>query len=214
MSDSGMLRQALEQRRGRQQQLRGTVNSLKRQIRELKGSLRRHERAREIIREVGLATQQQLQYHISEITTLALEAVFPDPYALVVEFVQRRNKTECDLYFERGGERIDPITASGGGAVDVASFALRVASWSMAIPQSRSVLILDEPFRYLSTGLLPKAGEMLKQISDELKLQIIMVTHSEELVEAADKVFTVKQQKGVSIVEGGSNKLRRERGQC
>lgn len=200
MFNSKTLRHCLEQRRGKQQQLQQAVSELKEQIKELKGSLRRHERAREIIREVGLATQQQLQFHISEITSLALEAVFTNPYSLVAEFVQRRNKTECDLFFERNAEKIDPLTASGGGAVDVASFALRVASWSMSSPHSRNVLLLDEPFKHLSTELLPKAGEMIKQISEKLGLQIIMVTHSEELADTADKIFKVAIKKGVSIV--------------
>ncbi len=200
MFDSKTLRHCLEQRRGKQQQLQQAAAELKEQIKELKGSLRRHERAREIIREVGLATQQQLQFHISEITSLALEAVFTNPYSLVAEFVQRRNKTECDLFFERNAEKIDPLTASGGGAVDVASFALRVASWSMSSPHSRNVLLLDEPFKHLSTELLPKAGEMIKQISEKLGLQIIMVTHSEELTDTADKIFKVSIKKGVSIV--------------
>jgi len=200
MFNSKTLRHCLEQRRGKQQQLQQAVSELKEQIKELKGSLRRHERAREIIREVGLATQQQLQFHISEITSLALEAVFTNPYSLVAEFVQRRNKTECDLFFERNAEKIDPLTASGGGAVDVASFALRVASWSMSSPHSRNVLLLDEPFKHLSTELLPKAGEMIKQISEKLGLQIIMVTHSEELADTADKIFKVSIKKGVSVV--------------
>jgi len=70
----------------------------------------------------------------------------------------------------------------------------------MQVPRSRPVLMLDEPFRYLSTGLLPRAGEMLKQISSELDLQIIMVTHAEELIDEADAVFSVDMNKGESIV--------------
>jgi len=83
----------------------------------------------------------------------------------------------------------------------VAAFALRVASWSMQSPRSNNVLILDEPFRYLSVNLLSKASDMLKQISKELDLQIIMVTHSPELVEAADAVFEVSLKNKVSSVQ-------------
>jgi DNA repair exonuclease SbcCD ATPase subunit len=200
MSDIQNIRNTLEQRKGQRQQVETSLEKIKTTIKEKKRDLRRHEQAREIIREIGLKTQQQLQYNISEITTLALEAVFPYPYQLVVEFVQRRNKTECDLYFDREGSKTDPLSAAGGGVVDVASFALRVASWSMQQPRSRNTLILDEPFRYLSTDLLPKAGEMLQQISKQLNLQIIMITHEEELTENADKSFHVIMKKGISTV--------------
>jgi len=201
MADIQTLRRELEQRKGRKRQIEENLTGAIKNKKELGRDLRRHEQAREILRTVGLKTQQQLQFHISEITSLALEAVFDDPYELVAEFVERRNKTECDLYFVRDS-RVDPLTASGGGAVDVASFALRVASWSMQSPRSRAVLILDEPFRYLSAGLLPKAGEMIKQISKQLGLQIIMVTHAEELMDCADKIFKVGIKKGISYVEG------------
>lgn len=211
MSDIQALRRTLEQRKGRRNQIADSLAKTEASLRDKKRDLRRYEQAREIIREVGLKTQQQLQVHISEITTLALEAVFPDPYALTAEFVQRRNKTECDLYFIRDDNPVDPLSAAGGGTVDVASFALRVASWSMRTPRSRNILILDEPFRYLSEGLLPRAGEMIKQISEKLGLQIIMVTHSEELAEAADTTFRVSIQKGVSCVEKVFNRYLDEK---
>ncbi len=194
------LRRIFEQKTGEKNQIERTLEETKKEVKELKRDLRRHEQAQEVIRQVALKTQQQLQFHISDIATMALEAVFDDPYQLIVEFIQRRNKTECDLYFSRDGEKIDPLSATGGGAVDVASFALRVASWSMSIPRTRNTLILDEPFRYLSSNLLPKASEMLKEVSDKLGLQIIMVTHADELIESADRVFSVSKKKGISKV--------------
>ncbi len=194
------LRKAFEQKIGEKNQIEKTLYNTKKEVKELKRDLRRHEQAQEVIRQVALKTQQQLQFHISDIVTMALEAVFDNPYKLAVEFIQRRNKTECDLYFVRNNEKIDPLSASGGGAVDVASFALRVASWSMSIPHTRNTLILDEPFRYLSSNLLPKASDMLKEVSNRLGLQIIMVTHANELIESADKVFAVSKKKGISKV--------------
>jgi DNA repair exonuclease SbcCD ATPase subunit len=148
-----------------------------------------------------MQTMQQLQYHISDITSLALEAVFPDPYSLVVEFVQRRNKTECDLLFVRDDEKIDPLSASGGGTVDVASFALRIACWSMARPHSRNVMILDEPFKHLSENHQNQASLMIQELSKKLNLQFIIVTHKESLTSYADKIFKVSIKNGKSKVE-------------
>lgn len=200
MYNTEFFRAILEKRKGQREQIQKTINECKLHIVNLKKLLTQHEKAREVIRQVGLVTQQQLQVHISDIVSLALEAVFPNPYSFQVDFIQRRNKTECDLLFDKDGEKIHPLTASGGGAVDVASFALRVASWSMAMPHSRNTLILDEPFRYLSADLLPQAGEMIKQLSEELGLQIIMVTHSEELMDCADKTFMVSQKRQVTEI--------------
>ena len=194
------LRNRLEQQKGQKFQVEQSLSKLQEELRGKKRSLIRHEKAREIVRAVGMATQKQLQFHISDITSLALEAVFPDPYSLEVEFVQRRNKTECDLYFVRDGMKVDPLTASGVGAVDVATFALRIASWSMAMPRSRNTIILDEPFRYLSEDYQEKASSMLKEISDKLGIQFIIVTHEQILAEHADKIFEVKIRNGKTKV--------------
>jgi DNA repair exonuclease SbcCD ATPase subunit len=197
-----------QQIRSRIERLRGSQSTLQRQketsrtaIKENSKELRRYEQAREIVREVGLKTQQQLQYHISDITSLALEAVFDNPYELKAEFVQRRNKTECDLYFVRDSMIADPQSASGGGAVDVAAFALRVASWSMQNPRLRNTIILDEPMRFLSDDYQEQASKMLKEISDRMGIQFIIITHEQTLSEYADKTFQVKLRKGISKVE-------------
>lgn len=201
MTSIHSLRQSLEQLKGRKAQIEQDIDQTKHHIKENKKRRREHEQAREILRQVGLETQQQLQYHISDITSMALDAVFPDPYELVAEFVQRRNKTECDLYFQRNDHQFNPMYGSGVGPVDVASFALRVASWSMQHPRSRNVLILDEPFKHLSTDLQPKASEMLKQISEKLDLQIIMITHEEELMPEADRIFRTRIKNNITQVE-------------
>lgn len=193
-------RTRLNKLRGAQAKTESEVNICKTNIKNHRRSLMQHERAREIIKTVALATQEQLTYHISDVTTLALEAVFNDPYQLQVEFVQRRNKTECDLFFTRDDARMEPLDASGGGAVDVAAFALRIASWSMARPRSRNVIVLDEPLRFLSEDNQERASQMIKQLSEKLGLQFIIVTHNETLTAYADRVFQVKIKKGISKV--------------
>jgi DNA repair exonuclease SbcCD ATPase subunit len=194
------LRNKLEQQKGKKAQIEKNLLNAETELKQKRRSLHQHEQAREIVREVGMKTQQSLQYHISDITSLALEAVFPNPYELKVEFVQRRNKTECDLYFTRDGNNIDPLTASGVGAVDVTAFALRLASWSMTSPRTRPVIILDEPFTHLSADLQEQASIMLKEISQRLKIQFIIVTHEQVLASYADHIFEVKIRKGKTKV--------------
>jgi DNA repair exonuclease SbcCD ATPase subunit len=193
------IRSKVDQLKGQRFQIEKSLKILHTEVTELKRTLRRHEQAREIVREVGLKTQQQLQYHIGDITSMALDSVFEDPYELKVNFVQRRNKTECDLTFVRDGFEIDPIDAAGVGAIDIASFSLRIASWSMMYPRTRNTIILDEPFRFLSTNYQERASQMIKELSQKLGLQFIIVTHEEELTASADKIFQVSKDKKTKI---------------
>jgi len=200
MNKTQPYRNRLEQQKGQKTQIEKTITELTSNLKEDRRSLHRHEQAREIIREVGLKTQEQLSFHISDIASLALDSVFDNPYKLEVEFVQRRNKTECDLYFVRDEEKMDPLSASGGGAVDVAAFALRIASWSMNQPHTRPVIILDEPLRFLSVDLQERASTMIKEISKKLGLQFIIITHESTLATYADKVFETKIRRGVTKI--------------
>ena len=133
MPELTQIRRRLEQEKGSFSMLRKKLHVYNDEISELEKKKQDIELARVLIREVGFKTQEQLQYHISDITSLALSAVFEDPYELKVAFVQRRDKMECDLTFTRAGVELDPLNSSGYGAVDVASLALRVASWSMQL---------------------------------------------------------------------------------
>ena len=157
--------------------------------------------AQNIIRTVAQQTQDELTYHISDLVSLAMEAVFGDSaYSLKVEFPLRRGRTECDINFIRAGQAVSPLQGAGGGAVDVAAFALRVALWSLMQPRTRPVIVLDEPFRFLSRDLHSQASTMLREVSGKLGVQIIMVTHSEALTECADRIFEVQIKNGKSIV--------------
>ena len=198
------LRMRLERRKGQREQIERSIEKIELSIDENRKQLRGHEKAKEVIKQVGLKTQQQLSYNISEITSMALDAVLDDPYELELEFVERRNKTECDIYFVRDGIRIDPFSG-GGGAIDIAAFALRVASWSMQTPRSRNVLVLDEPFKHLKGEQANrKMLDMVSELSSRLKIQIIMVSDERvsraATIEATDKLFETSIRKGVTYV--------------
>ena len=195
------IRTKLERLKGQRIQLQKSLSEVREELEEKMDDLARHEQAREIIREVGIKTQQQLQYHISDVVSLAMESVFADPYTLKVDFVQRRNKTECDLLFERDGQTVDPISATGGGAVDVAAFALRIACWSMMRPHTRNTIILDEPLRFLSGDNQERASVMIKEISERLHIQFIIITHEQILASYADRVFESTIRKGITKIK-------------
>jgi len=150
-------------------------------------------KARSILQTAAENTQKVMETQMSTLVTSALEGIFPDPYQFVVRFVQRRNKTECDLLFSKNGEEFKPVESSGGGPLDIASFALRVAFW--CIQSNRPTIILDEPFKFLSVDLQPKAGELLKRLSEELGIQFIVITHLTELLPYGDNVIKINKGK-------------------
>lgn len=160
-------------------------------------------KARSIVQIVAEQTQKKLEYHISNLVSMALASVFPEPYIFQLRFVQKRNKTEAELIFSKNGNETDDILNSGGGGVaDIASIALRISLWS--IKKTRPTLILDESLKFLhSPEYQEKASQMLKEVSEKLGLQIIMVSDQKNILEYADKVIKIVNYNGISKVENG-----------
>lgn len=191
-------RQKLERKKGQQNQVQKDLQLAKEHVEKILFNVKDTEQAQTIIRVVAQKTQQELEYRLSEIVSLALTAIFNDPYRLKVVFEIRRGKTECDLLFEKHGEIFDPLISSGGGPIDIAAMALRITIWTMTQPRTNNVLLLDEPWKFVSKEYQQKASIMLSELAKKLKLQIIMVSHSEALIEGADKIFNVMIVNNVS----------------
>jgi len=194
------LRTTLTRKQGQQQKIEGDLIGIKADITRLKDEVDYTEKSRLIIQKVAKATQAELEYYISELVTLAFASVFPDPYEFGVAFEEKRGKTECRMRFLRNGHEVNPLSGSGGGPLDIATTTLQFTIWSLN--KTRAIIGLDEPFRFLSRDLQPKAGEMLKEVSKKLGLQILMVTHSEDLAACADKTFHFDIKQGVTYVDG------------
>ena len=161
-----------------------------------------------IIQKVAQETQKQLEWHISEIVTLALASTFDNPYIFKAEFVMKRGKTECNLFFERDGYRVNPILEAGGGAVDVAAFALRVAMWSLSKSNWRNTLVFDEPFKNINDKTRKtqeRVVEMAKELSKKLDLQFIIITMIPEFEEMPDRSFEFNLVKGKTKIEVNHN---------
>lgn len=140
------------------------------------------EEAQRIVQAVSQEVQRQAHKQIASVVSRCLEAVFGDEaYQFEIRFEQKRGKTEAHLLFIRNGLEVDPVDAAGGGVVDIAAFALRLACLVLTRPQRRGLLVLDEAFRFVSREYIPAVGQILMTLAKEMKVQIIMVTHNEGL---------------------------------
>lgn len=137
--------------------------------------------AQALVQQVAQEVQQRAHEQIARVVSRSLEAVFDDPYEFNIHFEQKRGRTEARLTFNRNGLEVDPMMASGGGVVDVASFALRLSCLILHRPPLRKILILDEPFRFVSPEYRGRIRTLLEELSSEMGIQIILVTHMEEL---------------------------------
>ena len=137
--------------------------------------------AQEILQLLAQAIQQQAHTKIAQVVSRCLSAVFGDnAYEFKINFERKRGKTEAALRFVRGDLEVDPMSSAGGGVLDIAAFALRLACLILSQPKQSRVLVLDEPFRFVSAEYRGYVRGMLEQISADMCVQMVMVTHIQE----------------------------------
>lgn len=139
------------------------------------------EQAHEVCQTVALQVQAQAHENISGVVSRCLSTVFEEPYAFKLKWERQRGRTEVAMVFERDGVEVDPMSAAGGGVVDVAAFALRLACLMLHKPATRKCMVLDEPFKFVSADNRHRVRQMLEDLARELDVQFIMVTHIDEL---------------------------------
>ncbi len=179
------------------------LSSFKRKRQEKYEHLEDLKEAQALFQKAAQLTQAHLSFHIESIVSQALATVFDDPYEFRCRFVTRRNVPECDLYLHKDGKDFDnPLDSCGYGVVDIVSLALRVAYWKLD-EGAINFVAMDEPLRNLSKNHQATASFMLKELSShpDLKLQILVVSHNEELTEYADKIFVVTKNGKESIIK-------------
>jgi len=179
----------VEKEAGQIAHLEATVAREQKELTKSEEGLKAAVAAQDILQHLAQAVQQQAHQRISEVVSSCLSGVFEDPYSFKIQFERKRGRTEAHLRFLRRGLDVDPLSSSGGGVVDVAAFALRVACLVLHRPKLSKVLVLDEPFRFVSAQYQDAVREMLEQLSKDMGLQIIQITHNDNL--ATGKVIEV-----------------------
>lgn len=148
---------------------------------------------------VAKETQKAISLNVSELVNLALNLCFPGEYRFKLEFVEARGKVEARCLFEHNGNDVSIMDATGGGVVDVCAFALRLSCY--VLTNAADTIILDEPFRFVSVDLRPRVAGLVKELSEKLNVQFIIVTHDSTIVDVADEVFRVSKKEGVAHVD-------------
>jgi DNA repair exonuclease SbcCD ATPase subunit len=174
---------------GQKQATEDQISSLTKSVKQLKLDLDGLTKASKFFQHEADQVQQEVIGTISNLISMALADIFPNPYACNIQTGVKRNAMEAKIVFEKDGLEVEPKDAIGGGPIDVASFAGRVAF--LHLSGDSKVLIADEPFKFVSRNLLDKCPEMLKTLT-QLGHQFILISHLPEIIEAADNIIEIE----------------------
>jgi len=181
-------------------------NKLSQEINNLEIEVVDLKEAREVVSAASILAQDSTKLIFESLVSQALKTVFGEEYSFVLESRYFRNQPEMEMFVVENGVKYSPKDEKGGAIIDILSFISRIVSWAIMSPRPRNTILLDEPFRCLSKDALPFLAQLIQDISDELEVQILYITHEKQLAEAScreekDRTYLVKKVNEISKVE-------------
>jgi len=79
----------------------------------------------------------------------------------------------------------------GGGPASICAFLLRVLVCRRM--KLAPVLLLDEPFAFVSEGYIGNVGKLLRELSEKLHITMILVTHNRGFLEHSHSAYEAKE---------------------
>jgi len=147
---------------------------------EIQNALQSYSAATQILRDLYEQTQERFHGQIMQIVSFCLKEVFGvDAYEFKIVFEQKRGQVESRCAWIRDDKEFN-YDQIGGGILDVSAMALRLSVIYLTRKTVRSIMIMDEPFRYLSVEYREKMAALLVQLSAQFDFQFIIVTHIPE----------------------------------
>lgn len=183
-------------------------NSVVDEIAQLKARIERLERVAVVLGSYADERQSAVQGQIEGVVTQGLRTIFGEPmsFRIVNKMVGKRPEVDFLLVSETGAEPLQTaiLEARGGGVAAVAGFLLQ-AVMVLLLPDMTPLLFLDESFSQVSEEYRPALSQFIKELTERTDLQVVLVTHSDEFVTDADRVYRFSQQNGVTKVEESVN---------
>lgn len=185
------------------------ISTTKGQLEEVSRGIQKNEESQELITKSMQMMYSNLSSQLGDIATECLLLVFPDSNytQFMIEFVQRRDTVEADLYLvDVHGYKYHPVDAVGGGVADLLSLMLRISY--IVLSEYDNFLLADEPLKFIDRERLPETAEFIKKVCKDLNFKLIMITHIPELISVADTVYRVKKVRKVSVTENVTKSVK------
>lgn len=128
---------------------------------------------------------------LEELLTLGVSRIFQDrDYRVEIKVSEKRSSKCAELYLIDGGHAFmmrDSCVA--GGILVVVGFLIQV--FYVANLDVSKTLFLDEALSNISTQYLDNFFSFVKELSEQIGLTVILITHDNRFLEYADRIYKV-----------------------
>jgi len=195
-------RDALLRKQAENDLLNHQIDELEEQALEAAKALTVGQDALQFVEEVAGARRGDIKERIEQIITEALQIVYGSSYSAVLIYSVKNNRSHLDIELvkdTKAGKVQRRMNGFGGGVSDTISIPLRL-SVILGSGQTAKVCVFDECYKHLDPERIPFAANFIRQIAEQLGIQIIMLSHHEAMKEQAEVVYTIQDESGVSKI--------------
>lgn len=197
-------RRIVERQRGEAYALATQGKAILTEIAQLNQVIDLHEKASHVLAAIGEQRQERAQRQIEMLVTQGLQTIFDDglSFHLVPGVRAKTPVVDFVVRSELDGTVVDTdvMTARGGGLAATVGFLLRLVILLLSRQRQDTVLFLDETFTHVSAEYLPRLIGFLKDLVAKTGVQIVLVTHEEAFLDAADTIYRFHLVNGVTKV--------------
>jgi len=204
------VREKLEDLRAERDDLQGQVGGIENELDELADLREKHEALADRVASLESLHEEaeelqamygDLRAELRQRNVESLERMLNETFDLVYQNdsyarIELDGEYELTVY-QKDGEPLDPEQLSGGERA-LFNLSLRCAIYRLLVEGIEGAapmppLILDEPTVFLDSGHVSKLVELVEAMRDLGVEQIVVVSHDDELVGAADDLVTVRK---------------------
>ena len=139
----------------------------------------------------------------TNLVTEALTSIFEKEIKFEIKLYSYRNEPAVDITVTEEDLEVDPQKSCGGGVNDIISLVLKIIF--IYLKNSNRILILDESLKFLSRNYSEQASSFIRDISQRMNLQIILVSHKPELEVGCDNLITIEKENNRSVIINENN---------
>lgn len=173
------------------------ADSCRRQIADLDEATRQNTIKTAILREASNSVKKMSADLLSELSTRGVQEILGTNMRVQVRTGTRNNvgtmEFELVSTYADGTETVLKPTdeESGGGVMDIVSLSIFLALNLLNGDSNSSIILLDEPTKFVSAGNADKVAAFLSSFAKETGKQLLMVTHAAQTEPYADEVIRV-----------------------
>lgn len=171
-------------RRGARDMVQKMIQDGKRKVEDLNASQLSIADGILLVQRFSEGIQSGVVQKFEDLLTRGVRQIFNKQYTVSIEFSASGNTLHADFFMTLpDGKKVNLAKGEGGGMRDLVSVLQRILYIILEPSHPARIIFFDEQLKALDVGRTPSAFIFVKELCQELGIQVVFITHAASAVE-------------------------------